>query len=84
MRLQFLNPIYLPILTESFLRKDFNFAAYLGKISAKTLDKFFFMHWTSLVLALPLLALCMLSFGNIELIHRFFYGSSTISNQLVV
>lgn len=84
MRLQFVNPIYLPILTESFLRKDFNFAGYLGKVSAKTLNKFFFMHWASLTLVLPLLALCMLSFGNIDLIHRLFFGVSSISNQLVV
>jgi len=68
MRLQFLNPIYLPMLTESFLRKDFNFSSYLAKVSAKTLDRFFFLQWTSM-LVLPLLSLCMLCFGNIELIH---------------
>ena len=32
MRLQFVNPIYLPMLTESFLRKDFNYARYLAKV----------------------------------------------------
>lgn len=76
MRLQFLNPIYLPALTESFLRKDFNFASYLAKVSAKNLNEFFFMHWAPLLLALPLISLCMLSFGNIELIHNFIFGGS--------
>lgn len=84
MRLQFVNPIYLPMLTESFLRKDFDFARYLAKVHAKTLDRFFFLHWFSMQLTLPLLALCMLSFGNIELIHNFFVGNSQISNQVVV
>ena len=84
MRLQFLNPIYLPILTESFLRKDFDFASYLGKVFSKTLDKFFFLHWASMLLVLPLLALSMLSFGNIELVHRLFFGNSTLSTQVLV
>lgn len=30
MRQSFINPIELPILTESFLRRDFNFTTYLG------------------------------------------------------
>lgn len=29
MRLLFIHPIYLPSLSEQFLRKDFNFAKYL-------------------------------------------------------
>ena len=76
MRLQFLNPIYLPSLTESFLRKDFNFASYLTKVSTKTLEQFFYMNWASLLLALPFISLCMLSFGNIELIHNYIFGGS--------
>lgn len=30
MKQGFINPIELPIITESFLRRDFNFALYLG------------------------------------------------------
>ena len=85
MRLQFVNPIYLPALTESFLRKDFDFASYLAKVQSKTIEKFIYIHWASMIFALPLLSMCMLSFGNIELVHRtLFGGSKQISNQIVV
>jgi hypothetical protein len=84
MRLQFLNPIYLPMLTESFLRKDFDFASYLSKVMAKTLDKFLSIHLLTLLVLIPHLALCMLCFGNIEMVHLVFFGTSQVSNQLVV
>jgi len=85
MRLQFVNPIYLPSLTESFLRKDFDFASYLTKVYSKTIEKFFSVHWAALLIALPALSVCMLSFGNIELVHQILIGSSTtISNQLLI
>ena len=32
MRLQFINPVYLPVMTESFLCKEFNFAEYLARV----------------------------------------------------
>ena len=38
MRLEFIHPIYLPPLSESFLRKDFNFSSYLGLAYGKTLS----------------------------------------------
>jgi len=49
MRLEFIHPIYLPSLTEAFLRKDFNFAAYLGFAYGKTLQSFFNTSWVSLL-----------------------------------
>lgn len=48
MRLEFIHPIYLPPLSESFLRKDFNFAQYLAYAYGKTLKNFFNTSWISL------------------------------------
>ena len=50
MRLEFIHPIYLPPLNESFLRKDFNFAQYLAHAYGKTLTSFFNNSWVSLLL----------------------------------
>ncbi len=55
MRLQFIHPIYLPSLSEQFLRKDFNFAKYLGHAYGKTLKAFFNTSWVAF-LALLILA----------------------------
>ena len=55
MRLQFIHPIYLPSLSEQFLRKDFNFASYLSLAYSKTLQSFFNTTWLSLLLLLFLL-----------------------------
>jgi len=52
MRLEFIHPIYLPPLSESFLRKDFNFAAYLGYAFGKTLSSFFNTNWVALIVIL--------------------------------
>jgi hypothetical protein len=41
MRLNFINPVQTPIMTESFLRKDFRFDMYLAYCYGKTLTKFF-------------------------------------------
>lgn len=41
LREQFINPLNLPIMTESYLRKDFNFALYTGYCYGKLLVKFF-------------------------------------------
>jgi hypothetical protein len=51
-RLNFIYPIYLPALKENFLRRDFNFAYYLGLAYAKTLEEFFTVSWVTLVFAL--------------------------------
>jgi hypothetical protein len=52
MRLEFIHPIYLPPLSESFLRKDFNFAAYLGFAYGKTLQGFFNTSWVALLVTM--------------------------------
>lgn len=49
MRLEFINPIYLPPLKEAFLRKDFNFAKYLSYSYGKTLTTFFNTSWVSII-----------------------------------
>lgn len=41
MRLIFINPMSLPAMTESYLRRDFHFAMYLGYCYGKVLVKFF-------------------------------------------
>lgn len=41
MRLNFINPVQIPIMTEGFLRKDFRFDMYLAYCYGKTLTKFF-------------------------------------------
>jgi len=52
MRLQFIHPIYLPSLSEQFLRKDFNFARYLSYAYGKTLRAFFNTSWLAFLLLL--------------------------------
>jgi hypothetical protein len=52
MRLEFIHPIYLPPLSESFLRKDFNFAAYLGFSYGKSLQSFFNTSWVALLVTM--------------------------------
>ena len=54
MRLQFLNPIFLPAVNESYLRRDFNFAAYLGYSYAKALKQFFNSSWITLIFIMPI------------------------------
>ena len=42
--------MHLPVMTESYLRKDFNFALYLGYCYGKVLTKFFKLSlWTMLL-----------------------------------
>lgn len=41
LRLLFINPIRLPLMTDSILRKDFNFAMYLSYCYGKVLTNFF-------------------------------------------
>lgn len=52
MRLEFIHPIYLPPISEGFLRKDFNFAHYLGLAYGKTISGFFNISWLCLFLIL--------------------------------
>ena len=62
MRLAFIHPIYLPPVSESFLRKDFNFAMYLSMAYGKTLTSFFNISWITLlvlVLIASLWSICL-------------------------
>ena len=46
----FINPVNLPVMTESYLRKDFHFAMYLGFAYGKLLFKFFqWSMWSTLI-----------------------------------
>lgn len=50
MRLLFINPVSLPVMTESYLRKDFHFALYLSYCYGKVLSNFFkFSLWLLLI-----------------------------------
>ena len=71
MRQEFINPVQLPTLTESFLRRDFNFAMYLGfNLSNFLSDVFSFLNLTVLVVMTCLLLLWkLINFLNIT------YGS---------
>ena len=67
MRLEFIHPVYLPPLSESFLRKDFNFSAYLGFAFGKTLQNFFNTNWIGLLIIFVLTELYkLLYFTNNE------------------
>ena len=41
LRLSFIYPVHLPVLTETYLRKDFHFAMYLAYCYGQVLVKFF-------------------------------------------
>lgn len=50
LRQAFINPMHLPVMSESYLRKDFNFALYLGYCYGKALTKLFKISmWTILL-----------------------------------
>jgi hypothetical protein len=50
LRLIFINPMSLPVMTESYLRKDFHFGMYLGYCYGKALVKFFKLSlWSTLI-----------------------------------
>jgi len=59
LRLMFINPVGLPSMTESYLRKDFHFAMYLGYCYGKVLTKFF--KWSLFSLLLLLLIIVTLN-----------------------
>lgn len=43
LRQSFINPIELPVLTESFLRRDFNFSKYLGYCLTDSVSSFYLL-----------------------------------------
>ena len=54
-RSQFINPVHLPMLTESFLAKDFDYAEYMTIQLGKTLNEHFNIAPATLLTALPIL-----------------------------
>lgn len=50
MRQDFISPVFIPNVTESYLRKDFNFAEYLGFCYGKTISKMFRISLVNYVL----------------------------------
>ena len=65
MRLIFVNPVSLPSMTESYLRKDFHFAMYLAYCYGKVLTKFFKWSLFSLVLLFLLIVILNITFEYI-------------------
>ena len=66
LRLIFINPVALPTMSESYLRKDFNFALYLAHCFGKTLTQFFRWSLFSLVLLLFIVICFNIAFDSID------------------
>lgn len=62
LRLNFINPMHLPILTESYLRKDFHFAMYLGYCYGKILTRFFKWSLNTVLTLFAIILVCCLIF----------------------
>lgn len=58
--MHFINPVYLPALTESFLAKDFDFAEYLVLAYARAINEHFQTHFVTMLGCLPLVVLAVL------------------------
>ena len=63
MKQSFINPIELPIITESFLRRDFNFALYLGYWISDFMSELFSFGFQSYINILLLITLWKLLSG---------------------
>lgn len=66
LRLLFINPVSLPIMTESYLRKDFHFALYLSYCYGKVLSNFFRMSVLMLFINLPVIIVMCIIFEEIS------------------
>jgi hypothetical protein len=55
MRVQFISPVFVPGLKEHQLRVDFNFAEYLARSYATTLNQFWRLNLCTLLLSFGLL-----------------------------
>ena len=62
MRQTFINPVHMPIMSETYLRRDFNFALYLGYCYGKALSKFFKWSLFSVLIFFGLVVLTTLIF----------------------
>jgi hypothetical protein len=71
MRLQFINPVYLPVMTESFLCKEFDFAEYLARVHSQTVTDFLNMHFIAMIVSLPVLAFFLISVTAPDVIMNF-------------
>lgn len=65
LRLIFINPVHLPSMTESYLRKDFHFAMYLSYCYGKVLTRFFKWSIWTLVIIFLLVVTLTISFSEI-------------------
>lgn len=65
LRLLFINPVGLPSMTESYLRKDFHFGMYLAHCYGKVLVKFFKWSLFSLLLLFVLIVILNITFEAI-------------------
>lgn len=90
-RTHFINPVYLPALTESFLAKDFDFGEYLSASLGRSIDEHFKTHFVSMISCLPLLVLFFLSMAtetralqierfDIEISSTFIYNALTLTS----
>lgn len=70
-RSHFINPVYLPTLTESFLAKDFDFGEYLALSLGNAINEHLKMHFLALLTALPLLAVSFVFLASES--HAFYF-----------
>lgn len=63
-RTHFINPVYLPALTESFLARDFDYAEYLSISLGNAIDEHLKTHFISMLSCLPLLVIFYLSMAT--------------------
>ena len=66
MRLIFINPVSLPSMTDGYLRKDFNFAMYLGYCYGQILIKFFRWSLFSLIFLLLIIITFNIAFDTLD------------------
>jgi hypothetical protein len=76
-RSHFINPVYLPTLTESFLAKDFDFGEYLALSLGNAINEHLKMHFLALLTALPLLALSFVFLASEA--HSFYFETLDLS-----
>ena len=65
LRLNFINPVHLPSMAESYLRKDFHFAMYLSYCYGQVLTKFFKWSLFSLIILFVLIITLNITFEAI-------------------
>jgi hypothetical protein len=65
LRLNFINPVHLPSMSESYLRKDFHFAMYLAFCYGQVLTKFFKWSLFSLIIIFVLIVTLNITFEAI-------------------